>query len=201
MKELFTIKYDGLFWVEEEGAVYSIYNCKTHTLIFYDCTGHMLSDYARTPVEEPESVKETEEYAEEEGLRFNKYGVACGDNCLVDVDGNELLGTQLNCEEDCHEQNRYFVFTLLSEEQNAAIDRCGTADGITMDYYDTKTREYILKGVPECKLDVMCFDGEPEVVMAAAQLIDQYESVCIRRKGTILGKKGGWITVYDYYQS
>jgi hypothetical protein len=35
---------------------------------------------------------------------------------------------------------------------------------ITVDIYDTKNRTYVVKGIPECRLDIYSFDGEPEVV-------------------------------------
>ncbi len=197
MRKLFTLKTEGLFIVEVEGSVYSVYNYKTHKLSFYDNAGNPLSNYERPRLEDSDILNETDE---RDALRYNKYGVACADGCLVDSNGNEIPDTKLNCEDSCDATDRYFTFALLTEEQSASINRCGTAEGIALDYYDTKTRRYILRGIPECKLYVFCFDGEPEVVLAAAQLIDQYESVDVRDRGTIVAHKEGFVTVYDYYQ-
>ena len=135
-----------------------------------------------------------------EEMLFNRYGVAVGDNTLIDRLGNEIPDTALNSIDDCGEDDRYFVFSFLDCEQLASIDECGTAPNITVDIYDTKNRTYVVKGIPECRLDIYSFDGEPEVVLAAAKLIDQYERIRIARKGTILCEKDGFITVYDYYQ-
>ena len=127
--------------------------------------------------------------------------MVCADGCLVDAEGNPIPDTELNCEDECSGWNRYFVFTMLTEEQCKSIDKCGTADDITLNYYDTKTRVYALRNIPECRLSTNCFDGEPEVVQEAATLLKEYDSVAIHKKGTIVGNKGKEITVYDYYQS
>ena len=174
------------------------YNRKTKKLSFYDHTGEPLYNYERPRLEESSIFHESDESSD--GLRYNKYGVACADNCLVDFDGNEIPGTKLNCEDSCDVTDRYFTFAFLTEEQCKSISQCGTAEGILLDYYDTKTRKYILRGIPECKLYVFCFDGEPEVILAAAQLIDQYDSIDVRERGTIVAHKDGCITVYDFYQ-
>ena len=198
MRKLFTLKTNGLFIVEIEGSVYSIYNYKTHTLSFYNYAGEPLHNYKRPCLKETETSNKNDENVD--GLRYNKYGVACSDACLVDSDGNEIPDTKLNCEDSCDVTDRYFTFALLTEDQCISIDRCGTADDVTLDYYDTKTRQYVLRGIPECKLYVFCFDGEPEVILAAAQLIDQYDSIDVRKRGTIVAHKDGCVTVYDYYQ-
>lgn len=184
--------------VEVEGCVYSVYNHKTHKLSFYDNAGDPLPNYERPHLEASDISDETDEREDE--LRYNKYGVACADGYLVDADGNEIPDTKLNCEDSCDATDRYFTFALLTEEQSESISQCGTADNITLDYYDTKTRQYVLRGIPECKLYVFCFHGEPEVILAAAQLIDQYDSVDVRERGTIVAHKDGCVTVYDYYQ-
>ena len=44
------------------------------------------------------------------------------------------------------------------------------------------------------------FDGEKEVVMAAAELVNQYNYITIKGVGTIVAHNGDEITVYDYYQ-
>lgn len=197
MKKLFTIECDGLFGVEVENEVYSIYNHKTKSHRFFDASGNNLPGYQRLPLNDDSSDDDCVE--EETDLIFNQYGIACGDRCLIDRDGNELPDTKLNLEDDCGRYDRYFAFSLISEEQSKLIDACGTAKGITLDIYDTKERKYVLRGVPELKLDVSFFDGEPAVILAAFELISQYESVRIERNGTILGKKNGTVTVYNYY--
>lgn len=135
-----------------------------------------------------------------EGMFFNEYGVAVGNKTLIDRMGNEIPDTVLNSIDDCGEYDRYFVFSYLNEEQLASIDNCGTAPDITVDIYDTKTRKYVIKGVPECRLYVHCFDGEPEVILAAKELLDRYDEVELYRAGTIVGKKDGYFTVFDYYK-
>ncbi len=200
VKKLFSIECEGLFWVEEENSVYSIFDSKSNSHCFYDATGKVLSHYKRPKVElESNSLEYDLEFNDEDELIFNKYGVACGDGCLVDKDGNEIPDTKLNLEDDCYEDNRYFTFSLITKEQSDSIDKCGTAIGITLDVYDTKLRKYVLRDIPECKLNISFFDGEPEVVLAAAALIQEFETVKICEQGTILGTKDGWITVFDYY--
>lgn len=135
-----------------------------------------------------------------EEMFFNEYGVAVGNDTLIDRTGNEIPDTTLNCIDDCGEYNRYFVFSLLTDEQLDSDDEHGITPNITVDIYDTKKRTYVVKGIPECRMDVHCFDGEPEVIVAAADLLDQYDSIRLTRKGTILCKKDGIITVYDFYQ-
>jgi hypothetical protein len=130
---------------------------------------------------------------------FNEYGVAVGNHTLIDRQGNEIPGTAINSIDDCSEYDRYFVFSFLNEVQMASISECGTAPDITVDIYDTKNRKYVIKGIPECRLYVYCFDGEPEVILAAAELLDRYDEVNLYDKGTIVAKKDGYITVFDYY--
>lgn len=130
---------------------------------------------------------------------FNKFGVAVGNETLIDRMGNEIPDTALNSIDDCSEYNRYFAFSLLTDAQLASVDKCGTVSNITVNIYDTKNRTYVVKGVPECQLELYCFDGEPEVILAATELLDQYDNINLPRKGTIICKKDGYITVYDYY--
>ena len=82
----------------------------------------------------------------------------------------------------------------------ASISECGTAPDITVDIYDTKNRKYVIKGIPEGRLDVYCFDGEPEVILAAAELLDRYDEANLYGKGTIVAKKDGYKTVFDFYK-
>lgn len=135
-----------------------------------------------------------------EEMFFNKFGVAVGNSTLIDRSGNELPDTVLNCIDDCGEDNRYFVFSLLDEDRLESINECGTAPDISVDIYDTKNCAYVVKGVPECRLDVHCFDGEPEVIVAAAKMLERYDKISLFKKGTLLCKKDDRITVFDYYQ-
>ena len=274
VRNLFTIKDDGLFGVEIEGEVYSRFDYKKNKYIFIDCEGNAI-DYSRPPLQDEESIEITDpdfleeigegfyvytthevtydvdgkygkfgikyingdkltdevyyqigrfcnglcSVSEEDGhwgcintkgelvipyhfgeeMFFNEYGVAVGNHTLIDRQGNEIPGTAINSIDDCSEYDRYFVFSFLNEEQMASISECGTAPDITVDIYDTKNRKYVIKDIPECRLYVYCFDGEPEVILAAAELLDRYDEVNLYDKGTIVAKKDGYITVFDYY--
>ena len=200
MKKLFSIEDKGFFCVEEENSVYSIFDQKRNSHYFYDANGQLLPYYKRPDIELESSNSEYDlEPDNEDELIFNKYGVACGNGCLIDECGNVIPETELNLEDDCNEHNRYFTFSLITKEQVDLIRKSGTAPGITVDVYDTKTRDYIVKSIPECKLDISFFDGEPEVVLAAVELLQEFETVRVCEKGTILGTKDGWITVFNYY--
>ena len=264
-----------MFWVEKEGAVYSIFSRTMNQHIFVDYNGKT-TDYSFPPIQDdhepvkindPDFLEEigegfyiytthevtydvdgkygqfgikhisgeklTEEiyyqvgtfcnglcsvsekdgqwgcintkgelvipYKFSEEMAFNEYGVAVGNFTLIDRKGNEIPDTALNSVDDCGEHDRYFTFSYLNEEQLASIDYCGTAPGITVDVYDTKNRNYVIKGVPECRLKVYCFDGEPEVILAAAELLNRYDEVNLYGLGTIVCEKDGYITVFDYY--
>ena len=138
-------------------------------------------------------------YKFHEPLRFNQYGVAVGDNTLVDREGNKIPGTELNYEEHCAVSYRYFTTALLSEVQCESIAACGRAENILLDIYDTKLRRYVAKGVPDGKLDTHFFEGEEEVILAAMTLLSDFEKITLDETGTILAKKNGSVTVYDYY--
>ena len=133
-------------------------------------------------------------------LRFNQYGVAVGDHTLIDRQGAEIPGTALNLEEYCDISCRYFTIALLSEAQIESINACGRAENIRLDIYDTKLRQYVARGIPEGKLDVVFFEGEPEVIQAAISLIPNYDAIHLELKGTILGQKEDLVDIYDYYQ-
>ncbi len=135
-----------------------------------------------------------------DSLIFNKYGVAVGNDTLIDRTGNAIPDTALNSIDECSEYDRYFVFSLLTDEQAALTDKYGTAPNITVDIYDTKNRACVIKGIPEGRLDVYSFDGEPKVITAAAKFLHQYDNVHLSQKGTILCRKNGTLTVYDFYQ-
>ena len=206
MKLLFSIKCDGLLWVEQENEIYSVWkrDAGRETRTFFDSKGNVLPDYKRPPVKiDSNDSKPVQEYSEdyEDKLFYNKYGIACGDNCLVDIDGNPIPDTDLDLEDSCSEYDRYFTFGTVTEEQGESISRCGTADGINICIYDTKTRSYVAKDIPEGCLDVSSYDGEPDVILAAIGLISKYESVRVCKSGTIIGKKDGWVTVYNFYDS
>ena len=200
VKKLFSIESKGLFWIEEENAIYSIFDRKSNSHCFYDVNGKVLPNYKRPKTDyKGNNIEYNLESNDDDTLVFNKYGVACGDGCLVDKDGNEIPDTKLNLEDDCDEHNRYFTFSLITKEQSESIDKCGTASGIKLDVYDTKTRKYVLRDIPECKLNIYCFDGEPEVILAAVEMLQEFETVEVCKKGTILGTKDGWVTVFNYY--
>ena len=131
---------------------------------------------------------------------FNKYGVAADYHTLIDRQGNELPDTALNFIDECGEYDRYFVFSYLNDEQLAYCDEFGTEPDVTVDIYDTKNRKYVIKGVPECRLNMYGFEGEPEVIIAAVELLDKYDEVDLFRTGTIVGKKDGYITIFDFYK-
>ena len=134
-------------------------------------------------------------------LRFNQYGVAVGDNTLIDRQGNEITGTDLNLEYYCDISYRYFTIALISDAQSEAIDSCGSAENICIDIYDTKLRKYVARGIPDGKLDVVFFDGEEEVILAALALLPDYDEIKLESKSTILAKKDNIIDIYDYYQT
>lgn len=202
MKKLFSVKEEGFFWVEEENKVYSFYDIRSKTVKYFDVNLNTLCDYKRPVIEETNQYSENEwENTDEDEFIFNKYGVACGDNCLVDIDGNEIPDTSLNLEDSCSEYDRYFTFGTTTPEQDESISRCGTADGIVIDIYDTKTRKYVAKGIPDGCLDVSFFDGEPGVILAAIELLPEYETVDVCETGTIIARKKSWITVFNYYEN
>ena len=277
MKNMFTVKHRGLFWAEEEGAVYSEFIHAENKHTFYDSNGNILENYSRPSIKEtgeavqitdPDFFEEigegfykytthdvtydidgeyglfgikynngkklTEEIYNQVGrfcnglcavsvgddkwgcidttgklvipyhfcneIYFNQYGVAAGNHTLIDRLGNEIPDTRFNCIDDCGEDNRYFVFSRLTDQQLASIDECGTAPDITVNIFDTKNRAYVVKDLPEDRLDVCCFHGEPEVIAAAVELLGQYDSISLLKKGTILCNRDGFVTVYDYYQ-
>ena len=53
---------------------------------------------------------------------------------------------------------RYYTIALLSEEQQKSIDRCGRAENILLDIYDTKLRKYVARGIPDGKLELKVSD-------------------------------------------
>lgn len=133
-------------------------------------------------------------------LQFNQYGIAVGNNTLIDCLGNEISGTELDLESYCDISYRYFTTALLTKEQCESLDVCGSAEGILVDIYDTKLRKYVVKGVPDGKLETMFFKGEPEVILAAMGFLSDYDKIAIEENGTFIAKKDGTVTIYDYYK-
>lgn len=133
--------------------------------------------------------------------QFNHYGVAVGDNSLIDRNGNAIPDTELNLIEDCYEQNRYYIFGLLAKEQSDSISQCGRAKNIRLDIYDTKLRKYVVRNIPECDLAIGNFEGEGEVILAALTMMPNYDRISVDGIGTIFAEKANVITVYDYYRN
>ena len=132
--------------------------------------------------------------------QFNPYGVAVGDHSLIDREGREIPDTALNLIDSCLDTERYFCFGLISEEQMASVHYCGTAEDIRINVYDTKLRQYVCKAIPECRLYIYSNKCETEVIRAAAAMLAEYDEVAVEGVGTIIAKKDGISTVFDYYQ-
>ena len=130
---------------------------------------------------------------------FNKYGVACGDKSLIDIEGHPIPGTELNYFGGLFEDQRYVEIALWSDEIDAEISKCGTAPNLTVDIYDTKERSFVARGVPDGKLDIDFCDAEKEVVIAAIKMLPQFDEIKVEKKKTILARKGEMTTVFDYY--
>ncbi len=131
---------------------------------------------------------------------FNKYGLGYGNHMLVDMQGNEIAGTEFNCIEYYNENDRYIPIILTTEEQDEQISKTGTAEGVKKAIFDTKLREYVIRGIPENSIYVDFYDGEPEVIIAAAQMLNQYDNLRLESDGIIIGTKGNRQVVYDYYK-
>ena len=134
-----------------------------------------------------------------EAPTFNKFGVACGDNSLIDMEGQPISETDLNYFGGLFEDQRYVEIALWSDEINAEILKCGTAPNLTVDIYDTKERSFAARGVPDGKLDIDFCDAEKEVVIAAIKMLPQFDEIKVEKKKTILARKGEMTTVFDYY--
>lgn len=132
-------------------------------------------------------------------VRFNSYGVALGNGCLIDRNEKEIEGTDTNCCEQYDLDSRYFLMALLSKEQEESIERCGSAESVTFDVYDTKLRRYVARGIPDGRISIFSGEAEPWVILAAVELLREYDCVSIYKKGTILAERGGTIAVFDYY--
>ena len=130
---------------------------------------------------------------------FNRYGVACGDDCLIDMQGKPIEGTKLNFIGGNDYYQRFFATALWSEEICQMIDQCGHADGAAVDYYDTKNREYILRNMDETRIEIECCNAEKEVIVKAASLLTEYDKVEVEESGVIIAKKGDCITIFDCY--
>ncbi len=112
----------------------------------------------------------------EEPPHFNKYGLAYGNGTLVDLQGNEIPGTEFNCIEAYDENDRYVPIILLTEEQKEQIAETGTAEDIKMSIFDTKLRRFVIKDIPDQSIDVSFYDGEPEPIIAAARMPGTYDN-------------------------
>lgn len=134
-----------------------------------------------------------------EAPTFNKFGVACGDNSLIDMEGHPIPETDLNYFGGLFEDQRYVEIALWSDEINAEISKCGTAPNLTVDIYDTKERSFVARGVPDGKLDIDFCEAEKEVVIAAIKMLPQFDEIKVEEKKTILARKGEMTTVFDYY--
>ena len=139
-------------------------------------------------------------FSYDQPVKFNQYGVSEGNSNLIGRDCKPIEGTALNYIEPYEKNDRYFLIGNFSEEQCAAIDRCGTADRLTLDIFDTKTRKYITRGIPDCSFDVSFIDCELEIIRAAVELLKEYSRVRVKNSGIIFAETDGITTVFDYYQ-
>lgn len=131
---------------------------------------------------------------------FNKYGLAYGNGFLIDMNGTEIAGTEFNCIESPSEDDRYFDITLMTAEQDALVEETGSAPDITVDIFDTKNREFVVQGIPECRLFHSGYEGEPEVIQAAAGMLDCYDEVLVEGRGILVARNGKTQTVFDFYR-
>lgn len=139
-------------------------------------------------------------YAFSQPIRFNKYWVAEGDACLIDRNCNPIDDSQLNSIEPYDKDDRYFIIGNFPEEQCAEISRCGDADNLKVNVFDSKTKKIIAKDIPDCSLDVEFTDCAPEIIIAAAELTGDYDRVRVEDSGIIFAEKGKLTTVFDYYK-
>ncbi|MBQ6266261.1 MAG: WG repeat-containing protein [Clostridia bacterium] len=108
--------------------------------------------------------------------RFNLYGLAVGDDGLIDKTGARLAGITFDCADFFDEDDRYIITNRFTKEQSDAIAQCGTAPGITDDFFDSKTRTYLVKGIPERSIR-LCGSPAPEAVLAAVELLHAFEDI------------------------
>ena len=80
------------------------------------------------------------------------------------------------------------VYPTFSE-QDEQLEKTGTADGITTDIYDTKLREFVVKGIPEESVALTSYDGEPGPLLAAVEMLDLYDELELECEGFIIGRK------------
>lgn len=133
--------------------------------------------------------------------RFNRYGVADVGCFLIDIDGKTIDGTEHNSSGYNSKYCRYFELYQLSEQELNVIYDCGSAPGLRTSIYDTKMRCYIVEDIPEDVLNVAFCDVEPDVIIAAAGMIPQYDKIDVSKKGIIICQKGRMQTVFDYYKN
>lgn len=121
---------------------------------------------------------------------FNKYGVACGNNSLIDMKGQPLPETELNYFGGIlFEKQRYYEIALWPDD----------IDEGNINFYDTKMREYIAKGIPDEKLDLDGCEAGKEVILSAIEMLPLFNRIEIEGVGTFIAYKDNSITVFDYY--
>ena len=78
-----------------------------------------------------------------------------------------------------------------------------TCTVVTLLYYLRKgrLRKYVARNIPDSKLDVVFFEGEEEVILAALALLPDYDEIKLESKSTILAEKDGIVDIYDYYKT
>ncbi len=87
-----------------------------------------------------------------------------------------------------------------TEEDLEQTSKTGTAEGVIESIFDTKLREYVISGIPEDSIDIEFYDGEPEPIIAAAQMLERYDELRLTSCGFIIGRKGNHQVVYDSYK-
>ncbi len=123
---------------------------------------------------------------------FNQYGVAVGNDHLIDRSGNDITGTELNgILEACYD-SRYYIICLDTSEEHALpyFTQC--------DIFDTKNREYIAKRI-SCNINVDC-DGENDkkVIQAAIEHLNDNTNVNVMEGGYFASTSDECTTVYKY---
>lgn len=132
---------------------------------------------------------------------FNQYGVADAGFMLIDTNGNEIPDTYHNSSGFNSDSCRYFEISTYTEEEDAVFNECcGDVPGHKINIFDTKTRSYLAKGIPDNVIDFVNSNAEPEVVLAAIELIPYYDCIRIYNDGIIAGDKGKKKTVFNYYK-
>ena len=156
----------------------SVQSWENHKWGFIDTTGRLVIDY-KFP----------------EHSEFNQYGVALGDNHLIDKAGNNIPGTLYNGILEAHGDLRYFIIDFETEEE-LAEDK----DEFThCDIYDTKNREYVAKRVP-ADIEISCCDDNIEkgIIREAIKYMDGNTKVEVLDERYFACESGGYTTVYKF---